>query len=928
MNRSKGVRATSQFVGLLLCIVLIQTACAVENQNQFTVYLIDNSTTENASIENATTENATTENATIEDPIIGDLNSDDIVDDVTVDDIIDDEINNGTIIGDAAVNSIDPSYYYAYMPEGNSTELSVSFTNNGNETLILNPKVVAIPYANNINESWIGIYPANATVAPGSVQYFTIEINIPWDEASGYYQSKIAFTDDIAPYTEDYTDPQYVNSMQLDIWVQAQQKIELQTSYISDTLEAGTETEYKIKVKNVATRDITINPMLSNEYYTYYKQAFDNDAIEISAPSTLKAGEVTNMTIKVNIPENATGNYYGYIDMNVNGKPNGYFTGINLYFNVWQPPAPFVKTFYTTTDDPITIEVSGDMYRSDNELRVSQKKDKLPFELGLTYNSNPVNMTFVNSSESGSADIQENYYYYPTWVNKNQKVYRNVRDHYTATYIAPGAIGEWDLIILPKGATSFQYLINIQSGNQEETWNVTNENPATGNSSTGNVTDENTSTPIDEPESEVLIADFSTNVTSGYVPLTVQFTDNSVLNELQSSIPPTLSDEGQNNTADEPANNTSDSQETSGDEYLYGTANVESIQVMTLESFPVQIQVVAEGYLPDGCTEIDEITTEREENTFNIKISTKRPQDALCTDAIEPFNKTIPLEVQGLKAGNYTVNVNGIMGSFELAVDNTLDESPSAMPTTQQVITEVDNGANISLKNGENFTLKLRENPSTGYSWELNLSEGLSIISDEYTQDPAPEGCAGVPGTHSWIIEAVGQGNQQVNGIYKRPWENTTGTEDNFTLNVTSISSNTISRLWDFGDETNSTEQNPMHTYSSAGNYTVNLTVINENGTDSKFATITVLEQPILPVANFSSNITQGSAPLSVQFTDLSENATEWSWDFGDSTYSTIRDPVHTYSKAGKYTVNLTVKNENGIETEEKCKCISVSKRE
>jgi len=45
---------------------------------------------------------------------------------------------------------------------------------------------------------------------------------------------------------------------------------------------------------------------------------------------------------------------------------------------------------------------------------------------------------------------------------------------------------------------------------------------------------------------------------------------------------------------------------------------------MTLESFPVQIKVVAEGYLPDGCTEIDEITAEREGNTFNVNISTRR----------------------------------------------------------------------------------------------------------------------------------------------------------------------------------------------------------------------------------------------------------------------------------------------------------------
>ncbi|WP_082089254.1 protease inhibitor I42 family protein [Methanosarcina horonobensis] len=90
----------------------------------------------------------------------------------------------------------------------------------------------------------------------------------------------------------------------------------------------------------------------------------------------------------------------------------------------------------------------------------------------------------------------------------------------------------------------------------------------------------------------------------------------------------------------------------------------------------------------------------------------------------------------------------------------------------------------MSIKNGENFTLQLRENPSTGYSWELNVSEGLSILSDNFTQDQVSENMTGVPGNHSWIIEAVDQGTQQMNGIYKQAWENATGTEDNFTLTV------------------------------------------------------------------------------------------------------------------------------------------------
>jgi PKD repeat protein/C1A family cysteine protease len=137
-------------------------------------------------------------------------------------------------------------------------------------------------------------------------------------------------------------------------------------------------------------------------------------------------------------------------------------------------------------------------------------------------------------------------------------------------------------------------------------------------------------------------------------------------------------------------------------------------------------------------------------------------------------------------------------------------------------------------------------------------------------------------------------------------------------LNVTFTDQSTgspTSRYWDFGDGTYSTEQNQPHTYSAAGNYTVNLTVNNENGTSSKLAIITVLAQPVLPVSNFSSNVAQGYAPLSVQFTDLSKNTTVWNWNFGDGTYSTYyaqQNPAHIYSATGNYTVNLTVSNANG----------------
>ena len=73
--------------------------------------------------------------------------------------------------------------------------------------------------------------------------------------------------------------------------------------------------------------------------------------------------------------------------------------------------------------------------------------------------------------------------------------------------------------------------------------------------------------------------------------------------------------------------------------------------------------------------------------------------------------------------------------------------------------------------------------------------------------------------------------------------------------------------------------------------------------------------QPLLPFANFSSNLTSGYAPLSVQFTDLSRNVDRCNWDFGDGSSSNQQNPAHTYSIAGNYKVTLTVNNKNGTES-------------
>jgi len=121
---------------------------------------------------------------------------------------------------------------------------------------------------------------------------------------------------------------------------------------------------------------------------------------------------------------------------------------------------------------------------------------------------------------------------------------------------------------------------------------------------------------------------------------------------------------------------------------------------------------------------------------------------------------------------------------------------------------------------------------------------------------------------------------------------------------------------WSFGDGApNSTEKNPAHTYAKAGKYSVSLTVSNAAGGNKVvkpgYITVNAL---IPPFAAFSASRISGKAPLTVEFTDKSTGSpASYLWDFGDkSSPSTARNPMHKYSKAGKYTVSLTVKNSKG----------------
>ncbi|MFH1320014.1 MAG: PKD domain-containing protein [Bacteroidota bacterium] len=141
------------------------------------------------------------------------------------------------------------------------------------------------------------------------------------------------------------------------------------------------------------------------------------------------------------------------------------------------------------------------------------------------------------------------------------------------------------------------------------------------------------------------------------------------------------------------------------------------------------------------------------------------------------------------------------------------------------------------------------------------------------------------------------------------------------TVNFLDLSTNSpTSWFWDFDNGNTSVLQNPSAVYLAPDNYTVVLIACNGNGCDTIVINqyITVFDYPI---ADLTSNITYGCAPLTVEFTDLSTPTSSpivsWFWDFGDGNSSMASNPVYTYQYPGIFDVSISITDSLGCNDSE-----------
>jgi len=370
---------------------------------------------------------------------------------------------------------IQPTYMNFVVEPGETKEMTVTIRNRDTKSVQARPTVRTQPYSGPFvaENSWTSVTPQSADIPAGESAKFTVRVRVPAGTLRGMYSSQLTFTDEACPTPYPQPFPNYFHTLSLMINVASTPVIQISTPYISDQLEAGNEYSYSIDVKNKGTTPLTLNAKVGEDGYPMYgpygpqEPPLTAKSFALSAPATIPPGNNGTVTVRVNVPQNASGYYNGNIDLGIDDPSIRLEENrIQLNFLIWkQPEGGFVKKFTVTEAEPIGIELTSAMpmmspVTGDGVSRNIPRREP-SFDASLTGPDGKANLVLVEKVIKGSVNLGTD----PYLGNGNLPgKYQESGSQYIFTYSAQGRPGQWTLAVMPRNTQSFEYRISLAKG--------------------------------------------------------------------------------------------------------------------------------------------------------------------------------------------------------------------------------------------------------------------------------------------------------------------------------------------------------------------------------------------------------------------------------------------------------------------------------
>ncbi len=155
-------------------------------------------------------------------------------------------------------------------------------------------------------------------------------------------------------------------------------------------------------------------------------------------------------------------------------------------------------------------------------------------------------------------------------------------------------------------------------------------------------------------------------------------------------------------------------------------AQVQSVEIKTSKTEPVQYWAIVHGYLSESCATLTDPQTSVAGNTFQIKVLSLSPTDRGCIQITTPFEQLLALDTANLSPGTYTVVVNGVSAVF------TIEGGVAPAPTSLQLVVRASDGA-LQIAN-----LDIPLNPTARPTFNNFLPLGGGAEGGAYVLDSNP----------------------------------------------------------------------------------------------------------------------------------------------------------------------------------------------
>jgi len=359
---------------------------------------------------------------------------------------------------------ISPNFKHLRLKPGEYRSFTVKIKNPTDKDVLINPKVVIEPYAENvIDKSWISFDKSGFTLKAKQETKITVTVKVPRDAEKGYYFCTIAFTNDTIPALTPYKPHRYVNTMHLSVEVWVPPSVKIYPRYISDVVEAGKTYEYTIKIKNTADRSFKLSPeFVEPEYIGAFENYLSKDDVKIEAPSTIPPNSEVKVKVKVKVPSTAKGYLRGSIQLNIDDPGlDEWMQRVTINLNVFtKPTEPFVKTVEIENTSKLTVKVSSDFMGIPIPIMLGGSKiTKGDFDVKLV---SPSGMVSVKPKTIEKLIVTTGGKFAPPW-EETEGIYKVVSVSKTKIYtIDNPENGIWRIEVMPKNCFGFSIEVEIE----------------------------------------------------------------------------------------------------------------------------------------------------------------------------------------------------------------------------------------------------------------------------------------------------------------------------------------------------------------------------------------------------------------------------------------------------------------------------------